>query len=48
MCLCQIDLNEICFSHPEEMTRVEKLIAQVVDEVKPNEEEDVDAHPDHL
>lgn len=30
------------------MTRVEKLFAQVVEEVKPNEEEDVDGHPDHL
>lgn len=30
------------------MARVEKLIPQVVEEVKPNEKEDVDAHPDHL
>lgn len=30
------------------MTRVEEPIPQVVEEVKPDEEEDVDAHPDHL
>lgn len=36
------------FTHPQEVTRVEELIPQVVEEVKPNEKEDVDAHPDHL
>lgn len=36
------------FTHPQEVTRIEKLIPQVVEEVKPNEKEDVDAHPDHL
>lgn len=30
------------------MTRVEKLIPQIVEEVIPDEKEDVDAHPDHL
>lgn len=37
-----------CVSHPEEVAGVEELLAQVVEEVEPNEEEDVDAHPDHL
>lgn len=36
------------FTHPQEVSRVEILIPQVVDAVKPNEKEDVDAHPDHL
>lgn len=37
-----------CVSHPEEVAGVEVLLAQVVQEVEPKEEEDVDAHPDHL
>lgn len=35
-------------SHPEEVAGVEELLAQVVEEVEPNEEEDVDGHPDNL
>lgn len=35
-------------THPQEMTRVEELLAQIVKEVKPDEEEYVDAHPHHL
>lgn len=30
------------------MARVEKLIPQIVEAVKPDEKEDVDAHPHHL
>lgn len=30
------------------MACVEKLIPQIVEEVKPDEKEDVDGHPDHL
>lgn len=30
------------------MTRVKKLAPSIVYEVKPDEEKDVDAHPDHL
>jgi len=30
------------------MTRVEKLFPQGIEQVKPDENEDVDGHPDHL
>lgn len=30
------------------MTGVEELRPQIVEEVKPDKKEDVDAHPDHL
>lgn len=35
-------------THPQQVTRVEELRPQIVEEVKPYEQEDVDAHPDHL
>lgn len=36
------------FTYAQEMPGVEELIPQIVKEVKPDEEEDVDAHPNHL
>lgn len=36
------------FAYPQEVTRVEETFPQIVKEIKPNEEENVDAHPDHL
>lgn len=41
------DVLLLC-TYPQKMARVEKLRPQIVEQVKPNEEEDVDAHPHHL
>ena len=40
--------DSLLCTHPQKMARVKELRPQIVEQVKPDEEEDVDAHPHHL